>query len=176
MWSGKRFPRPAWRAFTIAVGVALSAAAGAAVDLSQLQVTPQRGQSADQARRDRYECHNWAVEQTGEVPSTTPAPNQDAVDAAKRADRIGRIATGAAIGATIGSLFGGGHNYGEDIVKGAAVGSVVGVATGAAHDKKQQKQAGPEPGSDYLRALSACLEGRGYTVAMPAPATAVAQR
>ena len=176
MWSGDNRARAAWRAVVIAAGVALSATAGAAVDLSHLQVTPQRGQSADQMRRDRYECHNWAVDQTGEVPSATPAPNQDAVDAAKRADRFARIATGAAIGATLGGIFGGGHNYGEDIVKGAALGSVVGVATGAAHDKKQQKQAGPEPGSDYLRALSACLEGRGYTVAMPAPANAVAQR
>jgi hypothetical protein len=161
---------------TIAAGVALCATAGA-IDLSKLQVTPQRDQSADQMRRDRYECHNWAVEQTGEVPISTPAPEQSAVDAAKRADRVARIATGAAIGATIGGIFGGGHNYGEDIVKGAAVGSVVGVATGAAHDKKQQKQAGTEPGTDYLRALSACLEGRGYTVSMPAPATnTVAQR
>lgn len=176
MWSGELPARAAVRAVAVAVGVAVCATAGAAVDLSHLQVTPQRGQSADQARRDRYECHNWAVEQTGEVPTTVPAPNQDAVDAAKRADRVARIATGAAIGATLGSLFGGGHNYGEDIVKGAAVGSVVGVATGAAHDKKQQKQAGPEPGSDYLRALSACLEGRGYTVSMPAPGNAVAQR
>jgi len=176
MWCGEIMARAGWRAVVIAAGVALSATAVAAVDLSQLQVTPQRGQSADQLRRDRYECHNWAVEQTGEVPTTTPAPNQDAVDAAKRADRVARIATGAAIGATLGGIFGGGHNYGEDIVKGAAVGSVVGVATGAAHDKKQQKQAGPEPGTDYLRALSACLEGRGYTVSMPAPSTAVAQR
>ncbi len=174
MWSSNG--RAAWRAIAIAAGLTLTASAGAAIDLSKLQVTPQRGQSADQARRDRYECHNWAVEQTGEVPSASPAPEQDAADAAKRADRIGRIATGAAIGAGIGSLFGGGHNYGEDIVKGAAVGSVIGVATGAAHDKKQQKQAGPEPGSDYLRALSACLEGRGYTVSMPAPPNAVAQR
>ena len=174
MWSSDG--RAAWRAVAIAAGLALTASAGAAIDISKLQVTPQRGQSADQARRDRYECHNWAVEQTGEVPSASPAPEQDAADAAKRADRIGRIATGAAIGAGIGSLFGGGHNYGEDILKGAAVGSVIGVATGAVHDKKQQKQAGPEPGSDYLRALSACLEGRGYTVAMPAPGNAVAQR
>ncbi len=176
MWSGERRWSAARRGVVIAAGVALCATAGATVDLSHLQVTPQRGQSADQARRDRYECHNWAVEQTGEVPSATPAPNQDAADAAKRADRIGRIATGAAIGAGLGGLFGGGHNPGEDILKGAAVGSVVGVATGAAHDKKQQKQAGPEPGSDYLRALSACLEGRGYTVAVPAPSNAVAQR
>lgn len=176
MWSGEPLARAAWRAVAIAAGVTLCATAGATIDLSKLQVTPQRDQSADQMRRDRYECHSWAVEQTGEVPTSTPAPNQDAVDAAKRADRVARIATGAAIGAGLGSLFGGGHNYGEDIVKGAAVGSIVGVATGAAHDKKQQKQAGPEPGSDYLRALTACLEGRGYTVAMPAPANAVAQR
>jgi hypothetical protein len=178
MSSGRPHARASWRAVAIATGLTLSAAATAAVDLSHLQVTPQRGQSEDQTRRDRYECHNWAVEQTGEVPSATPAPNQGAVDAAKRADRVARIATGAAIGAGLGGLFGGGHNYGEDVLKGAAVGSVVGVATGAAHDKKLQKQAGPEPGSDYLRALSACLEGRGYTVAMPAPApaNAVAQR
>lgn len=176
MSCGEHRWRRACRAVMIAAGVALCATAGAAVDLSHLQVTPQRGQSADQARRDRYECHNWAVEQTGEVPNATPGPSQDAADAAKRADRLGRIATGAAIGAGLGGLFGGGHNPGEDMLKGAAVGSVVGVATGAAHDKKQQKQAGPEPGSDYLRALSACLEGRGYTVSMPAPANAVAQR
>jgi hypothetical protein len=175
MWSGEPVGRAARAAVAIAVAAAFCAAAGA-VDLSQLQVTPQRGQSADQARRDRYECHNWAVEQSGEVPTTTPAPNQDAIDAAKRADRVARIATGAAIGAGIGGLFGGGHNPGEDMLKGAAVGSVVGVASGAVHDKKQQKQAGPEPGTDYLRALSACLEGRGYTVSMPAPANAVAQR
>ena len=163
MWSVERVARAARRVVAIAVGAAFCVTAGA-VDLSQLQVTPQRGQSADQTRRDRYECHNWAVEQTGEVPTTTPAPNQDAVDAAKRADRVARIATGAAIGAGLGGLFGGGHNPGEDMLKGAAVGSVVGVASGAVHDKKQQKQAGPEPGTDYLRALSACLEGRGYTV------------
>jgi hypothetical protein len=175
MWSGER-ARVARYGVLVAAGLALCGAAGGAVDLSHLQVMPQRGQSADQARRDRYECHNWAVGQTGEVPTVTPAPNQDAVDAAKRADRVARIATGAAVGAGIGGLFGGGHNPGEDMLKGAAVGSVVGVATGAAHDKKQQKQAGPEPGADYLRALSACLEGRGYTVAMPAPANAVAQR
>jgi hypothetical protein len=176
MWSSDKRARGALRAVAIAAGIALCATAGAAVDLSKLQVTPQRGQSADQARRDRYECHTWAVEQTGEVPSAAPAENQDAVDAAKRADRVARIATGAAIGAGLGGLLGGGHNPGEDMLKGAALGGVVGVATGAAHDKKQQKQAGPEPGSDYLRALTACLEGRGYMVAMPAPGNAVAQR
>ena len=41
----------------------------AAEDLGALVVTGQRGQSLEQTRRDRYECHNWAVEQTGVVPA-----------------------------------------------------------------------------------------------------------
>jgi hypothetical protein len=161
-----------------ASGLALCATANAAIDLSRLQVTPQHGQSADQARRDRYECHNWAAEQTGETPSANPAPEQNAANAAKRADMINRIITGAAIGASLGGLLGAGHNYdpGQDILKGAGVGAAVGAATGAAHSKKQQQNAGPEPGSDYLRALTACLEGRGYTVANPSQGEKVAQR
>jgi hypothetical protein len=178
MWSSDDRTRAAWRAIAIAGGLALCATAGAAIDLSKLQVTPQRGQSAGQVQRDRYECHNWAVEQTGEVPSANPAPEQNAADAAKRADRINRIITGAAIGASLGGLLGAGHdyNYGEDILKGAGVGAAVGAATGAAHDKKEAAAAPPEPGSNYLRALTACLEGRGYTVAMPSQGDKVAQR
>jgi len=166
------------RAIAIPLTLALCATASAAIDLSKLQVTPQHGQSADQARRDRYECHNWAVEQTGEAPSANPAPEQNAANAAKRADMINRIITGAAIGASLGGLLGAGHNYdpGQDILKGAGVGAAVGAATGAAADKKRRAAAGPEAGSDYLRALTACLEGRGYTVAMPGQAEKVAER
>jgi hypothetical protein len=171
MWSSDNRARAGWRASVIAAGLAACATADAAIDLSKLQVTPQHGQSADQVRRDRYECHNWAVEQTGETPSANPAPQQAAADAAKRADRINRIITGAVIGAGLGGFFGAasGHDYnpGEDILKGAGVGAAIGAATGAAHQKKQEAAAPPEPGSNYLRALSACLEGRGYTVAMP---------
>jgi len=178
MWSSEKRARAVRRAIVVATGLALCASADAAIDLSKLQVTPQNGQSADQARRDRYECHNWAVEQTGETPSANPAPEQNAANAAKRADMINRIITGAAIGASLGGLLGASHNYdaGQDILKGAGVGAAVGAATGAAHSKKQQQAAGPEPGSDYLRALTACLEGRGYTVAMPSQGEKVAQR
>ena len=176
MSSSDKHAHTALRAVVIAAGFAFCATAGAAIDLSKLQVTPQRGQSADQARRDRYECHSWAVEQTGESPSANPGPQQSAADAAKRADTVNRIITGAAIGASLGGLLGAGHdyNYGEDILKGAGVGAAIGAATGAAHNKKQA--ATPEPGSNYLRALTACLEGRGYTVAMPSQGEKVAQR
>lgn len=62
----------------------------------ELFVYPTRGQNEATARRDRYECHLWAVEQTGIDPSM-----------------------------------------------------------GATSDVRR---------SDYSRALTACLEGRGYTV------------
>jgi hypothetical protein len=36
-----------------------------------LFVYPARGQSEDEMRQDRYECHEWAVDQTGLDPSLT---------------------------------------------------------------------------------------------------------
>src|ERR1700727_3595928 len=36
-------------------------------------VYPAHGQSPDQTERDRYECHVWAVEQTGVDPSRADA-------------------------------------------------------------------------------------------------------
>ena len=62
---------------------------------------PRNGQSTEQQARDRYECHRWAVEQTGFDPS--------------QAD--GTAPTDSASGR-----------------------------------------------DDYLRAISACLDARGYTV------------
>jgi len=155
------------RAAALVACLLASGPAAAAADLAKLQVTPQRGQSADQARRDRYECHNWAVAQTGESPPAAPSPTaQTEADRAKRADRIGRIASGAAIGAGLGGFVRSMQNEspGEGMIAGAAIGGMVGGATGHAKDKKEQ--AAEEPG-DYLRALTACLEGRGYVVAMP---------
>ncbi len=59
-------------------------------------VYPSNGQTDEQTDKDRYECHRWAVEQTGFDPSL---PNQN-----------------------------------------------------------------PDDRANYIRALTACLEGRGYTV------------
>jgi hypothetical protein len=39
---------------------------------SQVFAYPQRGQSADQQARDRYECHSWAAGQSGYDPSQPP--------------------------------------------------------------------------------------------------------
>ena len=39
---------------------------------SQLYVYPQQGQSEEQQSKDRFECHNWAVQQSGFDPGNPP--------------------------------------------------------------------------------------------------------
>lgn len=47
---------------------------------------PARGQNADLQARDRYECHSWAVSQSGFDPATaTNAPAASATDYYRRA-------------------------------------------------------------------------------------------
>src|SRR3970282_2001355 len=93
-------------------------------DLASVQALPQRGQSADQARRDRYECHTWAIEQTGTVPRRVDAAEADATE---RADRVDRVVTGAAAGGALGAL--GRASQDEDpshgVLSGAAIGAAV---------------------------------------------------
>ncbi|HET7133716.1 MAG TPA: hypothetical protein VFJ95_15790 [Gammaproteobacteria bacterium] len=156
-------------ALLIASAVALAASAvGASEDLAALRVTPIRGQSADQLRRDRYECHNWAVEQTGSAPLAAPVAQEadKQADRAQRAERVQRVIAGAALGGALGGLIRGVQNKDPDngVLAGAAVGAAVGAATGERGGKNGEEEA---PASDYLRALTACLEGRGYTVALP---------
>lgn len=157
MWSSKR------TGMCLALGLlaATGQASAANVDLAALEVVAERGQSADQARRDRYECHNWAVDQTGGAPVASDAPAADEV----KAERTGRILNGASIGAALGGLIRGvqGKNPSHGILGGAAVGAAVGATT--AH--RDADSAADGVASDYLRALSACLEGRGYRVALP---------
>ncbi|HVY66466.1 MAG TPA: hypothetical protein VHH11_16720 [Gammaproteobacteria bacterium] len=169
MWSSNRV-----RALlTAAAAVGSVSVAFAVEDLSQLRVEPQRGQSADQLRRDRYECHNWAVEQTGQAPAAVQE-RDEAADSKqeKRAERANRAILGAAIGSVVGAIAQGGRHYrhdsADDVLVGAAVGAGVGAATAGTTAKSRRKsRATTEPPSDYLRALTACLEGRGYTVTMP---------
>jgi hypothetical protein len=141
--------------------------ATAAEDLRALEVRGLRGQSAELARRDRYECHNGALAQTGQAPPAAPvAAPPDAGKGDLKHERIGRAIVGATIGGTIGSLFGDWHDANENILAGAAAGAAIGAATAGAGRQQQPPQ--PEGPSDYLRALTACLEGRGYSVSLPA--------
>jgi len=154
------------------------APAWSAEDLRSLEVQGQRGQSLEQTRRDRYECHNWAVEQTGDTPVAAPADDEPTpVEPTRRQERVERAIIGAMIGAGIGSLFGNGHRHddGEHVLAGAAAGAAIGAATAGGGERDQPRVEADEP-SDYLRALTACLEGRGYSVHLPTKADLTASR
>lgn len=186
MWSSKRTSRLTYWNFAASIALlgALAVHANAAEDLSQLRVTPQRNQTAEQARRDRYECHNWAVEESGETPVAVPTRTREPTrrelreERRKRAERVDKIVNGAVIGAGLGGIVRSGrdHNPAEGVLAGAAVGAAIGAAVGRDKDRDADDGADVAQPSGYLRALSACMEGRGYSIELPGSTELVARR
>jgi hypothetical protein len=140
-------------------------------------VYPAGGQSADQTERDRYECHVWAVQQTGVDPSRPDNNGYQRVVVQPSGVAPGSgVVGGAVAGSIIGAIIGGPWNAGAALVGGAAGALIGGAAESSANANAQaqaqqaqhqinQSNAQSRAGSDaYRRALGACLEGRGYTV------------
>ena len=127
---------------------------------------PARGQSPQQQDRDRYECYNWAVQQTGFNPQT-----QYAGSTAPPPPPGGGVLPGAAKGAALGAV---GGAIGGDAGKGAAIGAGVGGLFGGMRRREaetqqyqaqqQQAAASAQRNAGFNRAMGACLQGRGYTV------------
>lgn len=134
---------------------------------------PQKGQSADQQSRDRYECSLWAVKQTGFDPSAPTVPPEYRVVASGPPP-----GTGTAVGAIAGAIIGAAISPRWDAGAGAVFGGLTGAMIGSASDaqraqqnqiqmtqaEQQQAAAMAQEAAGYRRALSACLEGRGYSV------------
>ena len=136
-------------------------------------VYPAHGQSPDQTERDRYECHNWAVQQTGVDPSRADASAYERVIVQPSTPPGANTAGGAIAGAIIGSIIAGPRNAGAGLVLGGVTGAVVGSAADAnAQQQARQTQQqinesateGRARADAYRRAIGACLTGRGYTV------------
>lgn len=151
------------RSWGLALCFAAALSAGP-VTAAELYIYPNKGQSQEQQSRDRYECHVWAVQQTGYDPTraqATQAPPPSQGGALKGA------AGGAALGAIGGAIAG-------DAGTGAAIGAATGGVFGGMRQRQQTKQhqqaqaqqssQQSAAASSYQRALSACLSGRGYTV------------
>lgn len=152
---------------------------GSAAASADLFIYPNMGQDQEQQRRDRYECHVWASQQSGFDPSTYQAPQPVRYPhVVRHGDSDLNPVTGAAGGAAAGAV---GGAIAGDAGKGAAIGAGVGAVLGAfhtlmrqdqQHDRRaeiEKKRAEQEAETqrlrnDYNRAISACLEGRGYTV------------
>jgi len=139
--------------------------------MKTLYVYPANGQSPEQLERDRYECHIWAVQQTGVDPSRPDAPAYERVVVAP-APGTGTI-TGAFGGAILGSIIAGPRAGGVGALLGGVTGAVIGSTADAnaqAQAHQAQQQINQEQAADrgramsYRRAIGACLEGRGYKV------------
>jgi len=134
---------------------------------------PEHDQSADQQSRDRYECSLWAVHQTGFDPSAPNVPPEDRVVASGPPAGTG-TAIGAIAGAVLGAAISGPYDRGAGAVFGGLTGAMIGTASDASRaqqneiemteQERQQAAVMAQKASEYRRAISACLEGRGYSV------------
>jgi hypothetical protein len=136
-------------------------------------VYPKNGQSAEQTDRDRYECHLWAVQQTGVDPSRSDGNPYERVVVQPANPPGSGTAAGAITGAILGALIAGPRNAGAGLVFGGATGAIVGSASDANAEQQarmtqqqlnQSAAEGRAHAQSYTRAIGACLEGRGYTV------------
>ncbi len=154
------------RAATAAFLAILSGSLVAPAKGQDMYIYPARGQTQDQQNRDRYECNNWAVQQSGydptrpDVYAAAPAPQPTS-------SAMGGGMRGATVGAVGGAI---GGNAGKGAAIGAASGALLG---GMARNRQaaetqayqqQQSSAYSQQRTSYDRAMGACLEGRGYTI------------
>ena len=169
---------------TVLAAACLAVLAGGSAAAQGLFIYPSQGQSQEQQSRDQYECHTWAVQQTGfdpTNPQAMQAPPPSAAPPPQEATQGGVLrggARGAVVGVVAGAIAG-------DAGKGAAIGAASGGLIGGMRRKDQKRQqqqaqqnyqqqqaqaqaqhqaAMASQRDSYDRALTACLTGRGYTV------------
>jgi len=145
--------------------------------LTQVYFYPNSGQTAKQQSRDHYECYNWAMEQTGFDPSASSIPTEQRVRVVPMPPPGHDTIVMSIAGAVLGALIAGPRHAGQ----GALIGGASGAAVGAMSDISRQESARQMEEAyanrnqardlnyetkalDFRRAMSACLEGRGYSV------------
>lgn len=145
--------------------------------VTQVYFYPLKGQTTEQQSRDHYECYNWAVQQTGYDPSVSSIPPANRVRVVPMPPPGHDTAVLAIAGAVLGALIGGPRHA----AAGALIGAGGGVVAGAVSDEARQQQAAQlqeaynnrdqaldarheAEARNFRRAMSACLEGRGYSV------------
>jgi hypothetical protein len=140
-----------------------------------LIVFPAKGQSKDQQALDQKECYTWSVVNTGVDPDKVSVNADSAAavgeakgDSAATGAGARGAARGAAGGAAVGAIAG-------DAGTGAAIGAVTGLAAGRRAKRQAQKQGEQQAVAQaesqaagkidtFKKGMSACLEGKGYTV------------
>jgi hypothetical protein len=135
----------------------------------KLYVFPAKGQSQQKQKEDEFECYKWAIQQSGIDPMNLPKVT---ADSAKNTGRSGGAVSGAAKGAAAGAAIGA---IAGDTGEGAAIGAVGGALAGRKKKKAAEAQAEKQSEANvknkeaeikntYIKAFSACIEGKGYTI------------
>ena len=139
---------------------------------AQPYIYPNQGQSPQQEQFDKGQCYSWAVQQTGFDPAN---PQVSMAPPSMQPGPQGGMFRGSAGGAALGAIGGAiGGNAGEGAAIGAGVGALFGAMRRARYMREeeqmqqsyaaQQQSALSQGRSNYERAFSACMAGRGYTV------------
>lgn len=158
----------------LAVPIVLSAAGGQSnagppvkgmASTVGLYVYPERQQGATQQLSDESQCYSDAKTRSGFDPDATTAGT-------KATDGKGGNDHGAAKGAAKGAVISGA--VGGDVASGAARGAVIGGVRTRRKEKKQEEQTQKQADADkaqlqqkqdnFKRAMTACLDARGYSV------------
>jgi hypothetical protein len=134
---------------------------------------PTRGQPEVLQERDRYECYRWAVGQVGFDPGMTPVRQPRVASVPPPPPAGADVVAGAATGAVLGAAVSSPRHAGEGAVIGAIFGAIAGAASNEARQRAaeaaQARQAaaaerGMQPLGPFRRAMTACMDGRGYRV------------
>jgi hypothetical protein len=145
--------------------------------LTQVYFYPKHGQTKQQQSRDHYECYNWAMQQTSFDPSQSSIPPTRRVKVVPMPPPGHDTIILAITGAVLGALIAGPRNAGAGALIGAGSGAIAGAVSDAtrqqyaeqleeAYANRDQALDSAYDGKarDFRRAMSACLEGRGYSV------------
>ena len=149
----------------IAAFVICVAATGATAQTRRPYIYASKGQTQEQQDRDKYECNQWAVGQSGFDPSNPSLTSTSSQQAQGRPG--GGAARGAAVGAVGGAIEG---DPGARAASGAARGGVFGAIrrrrerNEAEQEQERAQTASASSLESYNRALAACMQGRGYAV------------
>ncbi|MCX5827785.1 MAG: YMGG-like glycine zipper-containing protein [Deltaproteobacteria bacterium] len=155
----------------------VDAGGGPRAPITQVYFYPKAGQTTEQQSRDHYECYSWAVKQTGFDPSQSSVPLEQRVRVVPMPPPGYDTAVLAITGAVLGALIGGPRHAGAGALIGAGTGAIVGAASDSSRQQTARQLEEAYSNRDrsldaqyegralnFRRAMSACLEGRGYTV------------
>lgn len=134
----------------------------------KLVVFPAKDQSQQKQKEDEFACYNWAQGQSGIDPLNLPKVETAPAQTGPTGGAVVGAAKGAAAGVAIGAIAG-------DAGKGAAIGAVAGGLAGRRAGKQGQAQQNQQAQANtakaeqdmknaFIKAFSACMEGKGYTI------------